>query len=89
MRYLTSFHFESIVVADKVISLSTKSTEAWLTLQAGDIRYRYDGVAPTPLEGHILHANNSLRLHGEEQVSRFKAIAITDAAILSVSYERE
>lgn len=86
---LSAFAFDTIRITDSVVMLTQKSEEAWLTLQGGDIRYRYDGDEPTKLEGHILHGGHGLRLVGESQVQGFRAIAVGEnEAILSVSYER-
>ena len=89
MSKLAAYKFETIHVLGEPIKLSESSEEAWITLQGGDIRYRYDGDNPTALEGHVLYQGHTLRLSGQSQVAGFRAVACTDKeGILSVSYER-
>ena len=91
MRYKSAFGFEVLHVSGLSSLLKyDNAEEAWITLQGGDIRYRYDSGEPTQFEGHILHSGNSLRLHGHNQVVNFKAINCTDNhGILSATYERD
>lgn len=90
MRYKSAFAFETIQVLDKPVGLLDAGEEAFMTLQGSDIRYRYDGGEPTQIEGHLLISGNSIRLHGMNQVNRFRAISVTDKeGILSVSHERD
>jgi len=93
------FGFETLTIADTVnvltpalykdSSTSGGALAAFITLETGSIRYRYDNVAPTSSVGHLLTAGGSLVLLGQNQMSQFKAIRATGTSgTLSVTYER-
>lgn len=91
--------FETLTIADSVNVLTPSlykdsatsggSLAAFLTLETGSIRYRYDSGTPTASVGHLLSAGGSLVLLGQNQMSQFKAIRATGTSgTLSVTYER-
>lgn len=81
---------QGLTVATFKPSGSAIASEAFLTLSGGDIRYRYDGIAPTASVGHLLSDGGYLRLKGQHQLENFKFILTgTRTGVLSISYERE
>jgi hypothetical protein len=92
------FDFEVIAVSNTAITLTAlkyqptgadKADSAFITLEGGDIRYRYDGTAPTATVGHLLSDGGFLVLIGQNQMEKFKAIRVGGRdGSLSVTYER-
>lgn len=91
----SAFAFESIEVGSiakklnvlLISSLEGMAEKAFVTCE-GTVRYRYDGGEPTSMEGHLLKDGSHLILHGELQMKNFRAISVSEPAILSVSFER-
>ena len=81
---MSANNFESITVADVAIgitaslvgssTLRTRCERAFLTLETGQIRFRYDGDDPTSAEGHVMNIGDTLELTGHQSVTDFKAI---------------
>jgi len=92
------FDFETIAVSSSAVTLTAskyhptgadKADSAFLTLEGGDIRYRYDGGDPTALVGHLLSDGGFLVLLGQNQMEKFKAIRVGGRdGSLSATYER-
>ena len=93
------YAFQTLEVGDKVATLTPSfyspsvsgqgATVAFLTLEGGAVRYRYDGVEPTTLVGHLLQPGSTLTLLGQSQMSQFRAIRSTaTSGSLSVTFER-
>ena len=61
---------------------------AVITVETADIRYRYDGTAPTVTTGHLVASGGAIMIVGYENVNNFQAISRTDNAEINVSYER-
>ena len=79
----------SLTVASYAPSGSTPAQAAIITCETGQIRYRYDGTAPTSTTGHLLSPGGSVIIHDSKNIEQFQAIVPgTAAAALSVSYER-
>lgn len=55
----------------------------FVTVEAGDIRMRYDGTLPTPAVGHLVLAGSSATIAGAEAIRHFKAIAVSGAALVT------
>ena len=63
---------------------------ASITILGGDIRYTYDGTTPSATVGHVLRDGGVLVLHGQNQMSQFKAYRYGAADVeLSCTFERE
>jgi hypothetical protein len=91
--------FESITF-DDLVAVGLTSTKvrpsgahsrrsAYITFETGgvNIRYRYDGTAPTASEGHLLVDGAAMLLQGERNISRLKFILIaTGSAKAKVTY---
>jgi len=93
------FAFETVTVADssKALTAGTYAPvnqdksriRAFCTLTGGQIRYRYDGTAPTNTVGHLASFGDVIYLEGTVNVEQFRAIRTGDvSATLSVTYER-
>jgi len=66
------------------------ATDAFITLNGGNIRYTYDGTTPSGTVGHVLLDGGILVLKGQNQMSQFKCYQTGSAGSeLSVTYERE
>ena len=66
------------------------ASNAYLTLESGDIRFTYDGTTPSGTVGHILTDGNALILSGQNQISQFKCFQYGGTgSTISITYERE
>lgn len=52
---------------------------AVITVADDDIRFRFDGTAPTATVGHFAAAGDQIILRGQSQVDNFQAIRDTSA----------
>jgi len=99
-RPTVGFSFEQLTVTSAVQVLTpakytaqggfTGASEAFLTLNGGNIRYKYEGGTPSSTEGHLLTDGGMLVLKGQQQMKDFKCIktGASDSEI-SITYERE
>ncbi len=89
--------FEEIAVDLAVVGLNPviynpaagdPASKAFITAEAGPMRYRLDGVDPTDITGHLLLDSDFLELKSIYLISKFRAIktSVTPGK-LSVSYE--
>ena len=99
-RVTVGYATETLTVANSVQVLTpTKykdsatsggSTDAFITLEQGQIRYFYDGTTPTSTTGHILDIGGSLILRGQNQMEQFKCIRTgTTSGVITITYERD
>jgi hypothetical protein len=99
-RPTIGYDFEQLTVAGSVQVLtpskykdSTTSggaSNAFITSETAEIRYRYDGGTPSSTVGHILAIGGILVLSGQNQMSNFKCIRTgAISAVISATYERE
>jgi len=66
-----------------------KASRAVMTLETAQIRYNYDGTAPTSATGHILNANDVLVLVGGDAIQNFRRIRTGGTSgVLQVTYEQ-
>jgi hypothetical protein len=91
--YRTAFTYEPLVVTSAAPVGLTKAIYdgayvALITVEDNPVRVRYDGVAPTPTEGHYLSPGDIIRLDFSIDIWKFKAIATTGDAKLKVTYSR-
>ena len=91
-----AFAFETVTVTASSTALTTatyttdgeKAKRAVLTLETGQIRYRYDGTAPTASVGHILNVFDILVINSSDNISNFRAIRTGGTSgVLSCTYE--
>lgn len=59
---------------------------AYCTLETGPIRYTMDGTTPTADVGHLMAVATSFALYGYQDISSFKAIAVSTTGVLSCTY---
>ena len=90
------FAFERVTVTDSAIGLTeltynaggSSHKRAFITVDVGQLRYRYDGSDPTSSVGHIASFGDSIIIEGAVNIKNFKAIRAGDqSATLSVTYE--
>jgi len=84
--------YESITVTGTAIGCTTakaiKAERALVTVEAGQIRFRYDGGDPTSTEGHLASSGDTWIIEGTEDIKQFRAIrADTSDSTLRVTYE--
>lgn len=66
-----------------------RAKRAFVTAETAQMRYTYDGTAPTSTVGHILEAGQSITVEGYTNVSAFRAIRTGGTSgALYVSFER-
>jgi len=79
-----------VLTPSKYAEVNGGATDAFITLNGGNIRYRYDNGTPSSTVGHVLLDGGILVLKGQNQMSQFKCIQTGSASSeISVSYERE
>lgn len=95
-----AFNFEQVTVAATSIGLTAatyapgggsanSALQALVTLETAEVRYRYDGTAPTAAVGHILSPGQAILLTGLPTITNFRAIRTGGSSgLISVSYER-
>lgn len=48
------------------------ANDCWLTIEGGDLRYRWDGTSPSTTVGHLLPEGTPLRLDGRPKILSFR-----------------
>ena len=91
------YAFENVEVADaaKALTASTYAitdaiahVRAFITVDTGQLRYRYDGSDATATVGHLAQYGDSIIIEGTVNIQNFRAIRTGDrSASLSVTYE--
>jgi hypothetical protein len=93
-----AFAFEQLTVtsATKVLTAATyqvgdkKAQIAFITVEDYDIRYTYDGTAPSGTNGHLATAGTAITLFGVHDIENFQAYLDGGAggnSTISVTYE--
>ena len=79
-----------VLTPAKYATTNGGATDAFVTLNGGNIRYTYDGTTPSGTVGHVLLDGGILVLKGQNQMSQFKCYQTGSAGSeISVTYERE
>jgi hypothetical protein len=92
--------YESLTVGAEAVTLSPDKIKplsgsyaglaaraALLSLEAGDIRFRLDGGAPSGVSGHYLASGDTLVLAETQTLEKFQAIRVGEvSATLQVTY---
>lgn len=99
---LLSYGYETVTVPNTATALTASlyqktsnvsqqdTEEALITCETAQIRYRFDGVAPTSTEGHILDVGQSLVVDGYKNIQNFKAIRTgATSGVLKITYQRQ
>ena len=91
------YAFETLSVADSVVELTSATyavtnevahIRAFVTVDTGQLRYRYDGTNPTATVGHLAGFGDSIIIEGTVNIKNFRAIRTGDqSAKLSITYE--
>lgn len=91
-RFYAPTGYEAVTVADSAIGLTANllGVMAWITVEDGPIRVRFDGTAPTSSEGHKLGDGASFVLCSHSALNNFKAIRTSGTSgHLRVSYFKQ
>ena len=85
------FYYEKIEVAiDAVSRLDATYRDASnavnITVEDSSIRYRIEGGDPDANDGHLVYLGQSIYFANPKSIKNFRAIAITDPAILIVTF---
>lgn len=95
----SGFAHESVTIADTAGGTALTSAtynpdgepgavRAVLTLEAAQIRWTYDGTAPTTTVGHLMETGEKIALDGAETIRQFRAIRTgATSGVLHVTYE--
>ncbi|WP_438449395.1 hypothetical protein [Gorillibacterium sp. sgz5001074] len=67
-------------------SIPSGATQVLITTETEDIRYWIDGSLPTAFAGHLVVAGSMIELDTSDQLTKFKAIAVSGTATLQISY---
>ena len=84
--------FESITVAGTAIGFTAakaaRANRVLVTVETGEIRFRYDGTDPTATEGHRSKSGDVWEILGTQNIKNFKAIrSNTTSSALKVTFE--
>lgn len=90
-----SFNFQSLTVSTTAVSPTAtvgdlKAHRAVITVETDQIRFRYDGTAPTSSVGHIMNPGERLIMEGRSNISGLQFIrssAATADAVLRITIE--
>lgn len=86
-RSFTTYSQDSTTASTLTITANTRPILARITVETENIRYRYDGTAPTTTVGHIAYAGTTFTLEGLENIERFRMIADMGTSTVSVTLE--
>ena len=82
--------FESITVSSTALGLTVATaslyTDAKITVESDEVRFRLDGVSPTATVGHKLAIGDVLTLRGRRELDKVRFIRTSTDATLRVSY---
>jgi len=85
---------EAITIDDTVggvgltAASAASSNRIFVTAETADMRFRYDGGAPTTTAGHLISDGDTLTLYGTQNIKNFRAIKTGGVSgVLHVTYE--
>jgi len=85
--------YESLTVANAAEGIgpawanSKTAYKAFMTAETAEMRFRFDGTAPTSTEGHIIDDGDTLELYGNKNIVNFLAIRTgNDSGVLKITY---
>ena len=82
--------YEAITVSNVAIGFTagniTGKKGVYLSVEADEVRYRYDGTDPTATEGHLLYVGDRLQLMHPTVLSKFRMIRVTTDATVRCTY---
>ena len=91
----TGFAFETLTVDNTAGGVAmtaatyANGTRALITCEAAEVRYTYDGTAPTTTVGHLASIGTRIELVGPANLTQFRAIRTGGTSgTLQITYER-
>ena len=82
--------YEAITVSNVSIGFTAATIVGrqgcYVTVETDNVRYRYDGTAPTATEGHLLYVGDRLQLINPTILTKMRFIRETTDATIRVSY---
>jgi len=96
-KELKVYDMETLTVAGTAVAFTAaklavaskeKAIRAWVTVAGADVRYRVDGTAPTAAVGHAVENGGTIEIEGQTNLERFRIIAQSGTATVTVSYSR-
>lgn len=84
--------YEVLAVADTPLGLTVaniapgRDTQALISAESYDIRWRADGGEPSATSGMLLTAGNSILLSGKESLNNLRMHFVTSEAAVHVHY---
>ena len=94
---LAGYDYESITIDNtsggigftaSKLTTTPRPKRLYITAETAQMRYRYDGTAPTAIEGHILNPSDILTIEGIHNMNNFKAIRTgATSGVIKVTYE--
>jgi len=87
-----AFSFQQVTVGGTAVGLVSNNGvtcgfRALITCETNQVRFRYDGGAPTSSAGHLLNVGDILVIEGRYNVANFQAIATGANGTLMVTLE--
>lgn len=71
------------------LTTTPKPKEAFMMVETAQLRYYYDGTAPTSTSGFLLNPFDIVRIKGIKNLTNFRAIQTgANSAKITVCYER-
>lgn len=78
---VTAYH-GAVAVSSSAVGVGKTAAEmavggwdfAYLTVEGGGVRYRFDGGTPTTSTGHLVPENTPLTIIGQQRMSQLKLI---------------
>jgi len=98
VRPTVGFNFSALTISNSAVGIASSlflspdgnATVAYLTLEGGQVRYKYSGEDPTASVGHILDPGGFLVITGQNQLSSIKFIRTGGVdGTASITMERE
>lgn len=86
-KSLTASNYRQTLIGNNVVQ-NRDAERALITVETDQIRWTYDGTAPTSTVGHLAEAGDAIELLGYENIVKFRAIRVTNNATIRVTYDR-
>lgn len=85
--------FESLTITNAAAGVgpsaarSKTAYKAFMTAEDAEMRFRFDGTAPSSTEGHLIDDGDTLELYGNKNIVNFLAIRTgDDSGVLKITY---
>lgn len=91
MNDIATYSYEKITVTTNpavgLTNIPDRCTEVLIIVETNDIRYRTDGTDPTSTTGMPMSAEQNIVFTKWQDITRFKAIAVSATAYLNIEYK--